>query len=309
MNKKIAALFSVVIIIAFMGYILIDSLKSGSEPAETPLPGEGMPEDMWQPAKEIKIDDGRLSSVACGSDASVYLGGDSFIICLNPDFTRKWKLLTGSPVTALAVSGDTVYAASEEIITLAGTDGRLLTEWGPYETNSIITSVSCSRKYVGFADAGSKRIFILDKTGAVHSMVGQSENNFIIPSPYFDVALTDDQTFLAANTGMRRIETWSTEGKLLSYFGEPGSAPGAFCGCCNPAHFTLIPGGLVTAEKGINRIKILSSDGSFNEFVTSRNKFTASLPLDIATLDGKTLFAANPGDSKLYIFIRKNDTK
>ena len=67
--------------------------------------------------------------------------------------------------------------------------------------------------------------------------------------------------FYVANTGHRRIETRSLDGELISYFGEPGMAPGAFCGCCNPAHFIVIPDGFITAEKGINRIKILGQEG------------------------------------------------
>ena len=88
-------------------------------------------------------------------------------------------------------------------------------------------------------------------------------------------------------------------------FGEPGMAPGAFCGCCNPAHFIVTPNGFITSEKGINRIKILGKSGEFIEFVTSRNKFVPSIPLDLASADGNILYAANPADSKLYVFRRK----
>ena len=92
---------------------------------------------------------------------------------------------------------------------------------------------------------------------------------------------------------------------MTSSFGEPGMAPGAFCGCCNPAHFVITPDGFITAEKGINRIKVLDRKGDFVEFVSSENKFVPSIPLDLASADGKTLYAANPADSKLYVFSRK----
>ncbi len=84
-----------------------------------------------------------------------------------------------------------------------------------------------------------------------------------------------------------------------------GHAPGAFCGCCNPAHFAVIPQGFVTAEKGINRIKILDQNGDFVEFVSSQNNFTQSIPLDVASSDGKIIYAANSADNTLYIFKRK----
>ena len=135
-------------------------------------------------------------------------------------------------------------------------------------------------------------------------MIGQSDNNFVIPSPYFDVDL-DNNLLYAANTGYRRVETWSLDGRKLSEFGEAGTAPGAFCGCCNPAHFSSIPQGFVTAEKGINRIQILDREGNFIEFVSSHNSFSQSVPLDVASADGVTIFAANSDDNNLYLFKRK----
>jgi ABC-type nitrate/sulfonate/bicarbonate transport system substrate-binding protein len=66
----------------------------------------------------------------------------------------------------------------------------------------------------------------------------------------------------------------------------------------------LIPDGFVTAEKGINRIKILNKKGEFVEFVNSHNNFIKSVPLDLASVDGKTIYAAYPAESKLYVFNR-----
>ena len=218
---------------------------------------------------------------------------------------KVWTLKTPYPVTSLSNSGDTIYASTVELILVIGTDGKLKDEWGPFEDKSYITSVASDRKRVAYADAGNKMIVILDKEGRVEKIIGQNDGQFILPSPYFDVAIDAPGNLLVANTGHRRIETRSPEGRLISSFGEPGMAPGAFCGCCNPAHFIVTPTGFVTSEKGINRIKILGKDGEFIEFVSSENKFVASVPLDLASVDGSIIYAANPYDSKLYSFIRK----
>jgi hypothetical protein len=68
----------------------------------------------------------------------------------------------------------------------------------------------------------------------------------------------------------------------------------------------MIPQGYITAEKGLNRIKILDQKGEFVEWVSANNDFMASIPLDISSPDGKTIYAANPADSKLIVFKRKN---
>ena len=308
MRKKVIAALSLVVILSFIGYIIYDTIATDSVSATENESIKGTaPEDQWEISKELLPEEGPLLSVAVSENGQIYLGGDYYLSCYNEDFSRLWSTATPGKITAISVNGDTIFAASVETILLYGTDGKLISEWGPYEAKSIITSLSSDKKSVVFADAGTKRVFILKKDGEVVAMMGHGDDKFIIPSPYFDVALGDGNTLYAANTGHRRIETWTTDGKLQGYFGEPGTAPGAFCGCCNPAHFTVVPQGFITAEKGINRIKILDKNGEFTEFVSSANSFKSSVPLDIASSDGLIIYAANPDDSKLYVFRRKND--
>lgn len=306
MNKKTAAFVSVAIILVFIIYMVYDTVKAPDvSKEESQVADTTLPDDAWKIAKESSVENGKLKAVACSGSGLLYLGGDSFVSCYDSIFNRIWNLKTDSSITALSVCGDTIFAATSNQILVLSKSGKLLNEWGPYEDNSIITSVSSNKKYVAVADAGNKTVFILDKGGEVKKMVGQNDKQFIIPSPYFDVALDNKDILYTANTGLHRIETRTIDGTVISFFGEPGTAPEYFCGCCAPPHFIIIPEGFVTAEKGINRIKILNRKGEFVEFVNSKNNFIKSVPLDLASSDGKTIYAANPADSKLYIFTRK----
>jgi hypothetical protein len=304
MNKKLTAFLALIIILAFIGYIIYDASTGSDKSDNSGIVPDTVYDESWSVDRTYHVSDGELYSVAVSPDGMIYLGGDSFVKAVNNDLSDKWKLKTSRKITAISVSGDTVFAATTETVLLISTSGKLITEWGPYEDNSIITSVYSGNRFLVFADAGNKRVYILKKNGELHSMLGQTEEEFVVPSPYFDVALSDDLLFVA-NTGHRRMESWTTDGKKLSQFGEPGTAPGAFCGCCNPSHFAVIPQGFVTAEKGINRIKILDRNGNFVEFVSSQNDFIPSIPLDVASADGKTIYAANSVNSTLYMFKHK----
>jgi hypothetical protein len=304
MNKKLTALLSLIVILAFIVYIIFDATKSSDKKDTSSTANETLYNDSWTVDRTFHVTQGELTSVAASQDGIIYLGGDSFVKSVNADLSELWNLKTELKITSLSVSNDTIFASTAETILLISKSGRLITEWGPYEANSMITSVSADKRLVAFADAGNKLIFILKKNGELHSMIGQAEDKFVIPSSYFDVVLSDNQLF-AANTGNRRVETWTTDGKKLSQFGQPGTAPNAFCGCCNPAHFAVIPQGFVTAEKGINRLKILDPEGTYTEFVSSQNSFVPSVPLDVASVDGKTIYAANIADNTLYIFKHK----
>lgn len=306
MNKKRATFSIVLVVLIFLSFIIYDVAFKSEESAPEPivLDDNGV-QDMWEVANTFDCGAGKLKAVSVSASGNIYLAGESFISAYSADLKPLWEIRTDNPVTALSVSGDTVYAATQDIIMVYDLKGVFVTEWGPFGDKAIITSVASNKSYVVYADAGNKIIFILDKKGEVKFMAGQTGEPFIVPSPYFDVAITEDNKLFVANTGHRRIETRSITGSLSGFFGEPGTAPGAFCGCCNPAHFALIPGGFVTAEKGINRIKLLNAKGDFTEFVSSVNKFVAPLPLDIASADGITIYGANTADNKLYVFKRK----
>jgi len=304
-KKKILALFSLVIILVFIGYIVYDTVKRDRKPAETVTGiNDTVPGDKWQISTVIDVQEG-LKAVTATAEGNIYAGGESFIVSYDSQLNKLWQIETPTRITALTMNGDTLFAASEEVIYLISPGGEILSEWGPYEANCLITSASANKDYLAIADAGNKIVFIIKKDGEVHAMIGHFGEKLLIPSPYFDVYLTENNRLYMAHTGKFRIETWTTDGLFVSSFGEPGSGPEAFCGCCNPAHFTVVPQGFVTAEKGINRIKILGAIGGFVEYVSSVNDFVASTPLDVASADGKIIYGANPADSKLYVFERK----
>jgi hypothetical protein len=306
MNRKVVTVLSVFIILLFIGYIVFDTARPSVQ-TKNETSAQKAPEvpDAWKISKEIKPGGDSLKAVTVTISGKVYVGGNSFVSCYDKDLNLLWNVKTPAAVTALSNYGDSVFAATTNQILVMDPGGKILNEWGPFEDRCLITSVNANKKFVAFADAGNKSVFILDKGGEVKKIIGQNDKQFIIPSPFFDVALDYNNNLFVANTGHHRIETRSIDGVVKSFFGEPGLAPEYFCGCCAPAHFALVPQGFVTAEKGINRIKILNMKGEFVEYVNSKNSFIKSVPLDLASADGITIYAVYPGDSKLYVFNRK----
>lgn len=307
MNTKTAGYISLVIILVFISFIVYDSVSKQDLPAViTNEYKKELPEaEKWNLHDSLFSVYGDLKAVAVFGNNNLLLGGDSFVACYDEKHIVKWFVNTPVPVTSLCSSSDTVFASTRETLLLVKA-GKIINEYGPYDEGSIITGTAANGRYIALADAANKLVFIIRKSGELKSIIGQAGKRFIIPSPYFDVALTADNRLIAANTGERKIEFRTLDDELTGLFGESGTAPGAFCGCCNPAHFAVCRDGIVTAEKGINRIKMLSTSGQFTGFVSSVNNFRASIPLDVAiSEDGRTVFAANPVNSQLYIFEKK----
>jgi hypothetical protein len=305
MNKKAVSIIAVLIIVVFIGYIIVDTASPEKEKKTEKSEEIRFNPDKWIVSKIFDPGNGPLKAVTVSKDGKLFLGGDAWVACFDENMKLLWNVVTPKPVTSLAVSGDTLFASTVETILLISFKGVIKDEWGPYEDNSIITSTSANNSFVAYADAGNKIVIILNKKGELKTIIGKSGEPFIVPSPYFDVALDQDNTLFVANTGNRRIEKRTLNGELINFFGLPGTAPEAYSGCCNPAHFVLTKDGFITAEKGINRIKVITNEGKFVEFVSSENKFTPSIPLDLATVDGNIIFAANPADGKIYVFKRK----
>ncbi len=306
MNKRWTTITIILLILVFTGFVVVDSaLKKNAVNVNIPVASNKFIPDRWIIINAFNSLHRNLSSVTIAASSLIVTGGDSSVNCYDTDLKPLWKYSAESPVTSLASYGDRIYAAAGTTILVIDLKGRKTDEWNLLRENTYITSLAANKYNVACADAANKIVIVLDHNGVVRHVVGESGREFIIPSYYFDLALSNDNILYIANTGKKRIERRKIDGTLIDFLGESGTGPEGFCGCCNPAHFSVFPGGFVTAEKGINRLKIIGENGEFIEFVSSTNKFKPSVPLDVISSDGQLIYAANPSDGKLYVFKRK----
>ena len=168
MNKKFASVFSVLILVVFIGYIIFDTSRPAGieKKAVTKTLADTLPEK-WTISDELQVTEGSLSAVTISPSGKIYVGGDSFVSCYESDLTRLWSIKTPYAVTSLSNSGDTIFASTVDVILIIGINGKLEDEWGPFEDKSFITSVTSDKTRVAYADAGNKMIVILDKQGRV----------------------------------------------------------------------------------------------------------------------------------------------
>lgn len=307
MNRIWSTIFIIVLLLAFIGYIIFDLvLKSPVKQVTSEGDTITSVNDNWDIEKIFNPGHQGLCAVAVSESGNIILGGKSFLSCYDSSYNLIWEFKPDSEIVAIASFSGKTFAASGSTVLIFNDKGLKVNEIGSFNENAIITSLSVNSKYVAIADADSKSIYIADHQGELKYLINNPDEPFIIPSPYFDVALGESDTIYIANTGKRRIEKRKTDGALLAWYGEGGMAPEFFSGCCNPAHIALSGQGFVTAEKGINRIKILDREGKYIEMVSSENNFLAPLPLDIAvSSDCSIIYGAYKGDSKLYVFKRK----
>ena len=81
-------------------------------------------------------------------------------------------------------------------------------------------------------------------------------------------------------------------------WGNESFEDNGFSGCCNPAHFDILPNGsFVTYEKGIDKIKLFDPTGSFICFVAGTGSFKGNADSLIGSVNlVKDIAAASDGN-------------
>ena len=209
-------------------------------------------------------------ALAVDSRGALYVGGDRAVRVFWRDGSLLGEIATGGEPTALTVAQDgKVYVCVQDHVEVYDAGGRKLASWESLGGRAVLTSIAVSGDEVFVADAGDRVVVRYDSSGRVVGRIGRkdAERNipgFVVPSPYFDLAVAKDGLLRVANPGRRRIEAYTKEGDFEFAWGRSSVEIDGFCGCCNPVNFAVLPeGGFVTVEKGLVRVKVYDSQGRF----------------------------------------------
>lgn len=191
---------------------------------------------------------------------------------------EKQTLPMPGKVTALEAQGKRLFVALKSYVQLWEQKGvsQILPDLGE---QAYITSMTKAGEDLYIADAGRRKVLRYRGDDLVWEL-----DDFLVPSPYFDVAFHDGLLWVA-NTGKHTLEAYDSAGEQKQSFGSTGMKLDQFCGCCNPCHFLMLSDGrFVTAEKGLHRVKVLKPDGSLDGAVAGAEHFGISVnkPLPIS---------------------------
>lgn len=189
----------------------------------------------------------------------------------------KETKMEASP-TAIAVD-DLVWLGMKNQVVCLNFDGQEVERWENYGDRSVITSLAVSPDFVFVADAGNRLVYQCKKNGELVRQIGEKDEQkavpgFVVPSPYFDIALSEEGYLWAVNPGRHSLENFNAEGALRTSWTSSSVKTEGFSGCCNPAHMTMMSeNAFVTSEKGIVRVKIYDQHGKYQGVVAAPNQF------------------------------------
>ncbi|MCP4642071.1 MAG: hypothetical protein GY851_16630, partial [bacterium] len=208
-----------------------------------------------------------VSALAVADDGTVFVAGVGAVAVLNAQKTEAARIAIEGTPTCMAVSleGDLLLGMTDHIVRVSQ-DGGVKATWDRPNERALITSIVADADSVYVADAGNRVVLRYDHEGVIQTRLGQKDAardipGFVIPSPYFDVAFDNTGAFWVVNPGRHGLEQYRADGALVSAWYNPSMKVDGFCGCCNPSHVAFMSDGtLVTAEKGITRVKIYAVD-------------------------------------------------
>ena len=155
-----------------------------------------------------------------------------------------------------------------------------------------------------------------------HRDADRNIDGFVIPSPYFDLAVAADGLLRVVNPGKHLIEAYTFAGDLEFSWGKFSSKLDGFTGCCNPVNIAILPdGNFVTCEKGLVRVKVYDSDGEIMGAVAGPEELVeggvvriCTLPeecqsggFDVAVDSKGRVFVLDTVKNVIRVFVRKQD--
>lgn len=276
MKQKLFIVLAIVLLLVAISYMAWDLFYSSSEnsnPYKFDLESLRKADTMSAPYSEkllIASAMSEITAVTCDKEGRIYVAGkDSLQVFGMNGKLQKTILLQGSASCMSISENGNLLIGMQDHLEIYDLNGERLKKWPSISPDTYISSVGSMNNDIYIADAGVKIVYRYTEDGKLINKIGQKDPatsvpGFVIPSPYFDLAPDKDGNLWVVNPGLHQFEKFSPDGKLLSTWGNAGMDIRSFCGCCNPSHMAILPGGgFVTSEKAIERVKIYDASGNF----------------------------------------------
>jgi hypothetical protein len=218
-------------------------------------------------------------AIAADKKGVVYVAGDNAIRAFDDKGTKLDEIKLKTEPRCIAITNEentqTIYIGLKDHVEIYK-DGELFKAWPNLGDKAVLTSIAVSGENVFVADAGNRIVIRYDRDGKIINKIGEKDDSknipgFVIPSPYFDLAVGRDGLLRVVNPGKQKIEAYTFTGDLEFSWGEYSNKVEGFCGCCNPVNFAILYGNdpsgdndsFITCEKGLTRVKVYDNEGKF----------------------------------------------
>jgi hypothetical protein len=253
--------------------------------------------------------------VAVDAEDRLYVAGEGSVSIYNRDLVFTTSVVTGKDARCIAVSQDgRIYLGVEGHVEIWTKEGKQIGTLDTVRGSSVITSIALSGTSIYVADAGNKLVYRYDRHGRFMNEIGRKDpskgiRGFIIPSHYFDLLIGRQGELWVVNPGRHSLEAYDDAGNMKSTWERTSMTLEGFCGCCNPSNIAMLTdGSFVTAEKGIERVKVHSPSGDFKCVVAPPGMFEEGTKgIDLAVDSNDRIYVLDPVKKVVRVFRLKDN--
>ncbi|MGD9126597.1 MAG: hypothetical protein PVH19_04385, partial [Planctomycetia bacterium] len=223
----------------------------------------------WKQVRQFPAGLEEPVAIAVDAKGDLYLAGKKSIRKLSPDGELVRTIeLKFSPSCLTVDAKGTLFAASKDQVWKVAGEKTVASR--PIK-DAVLTGIAATEDHLFVADAGNRCVWQLKRPLTDKSEVKPfTKTPFVIPSPYFDLALGPDGLLRIVDPGRHRIKHYTQKGhhETPLDWGRAGFKLDQFPTCCNPAHIGILSdGSVVTVEKKIPRVKVYTLDGKLQSVV------------------------------------------
>lgn len=242
-------------------------------------------------------------AIAVDTKGDLYLAGKKSIRQLSPEGKlRRTLALKFSPSCLTIDTKGTIFAASKDQVWQIV--GKKTVSSKPIK-GAMLTGIVATEDHVFVADAGNRTVWRLKRplSDADNKPERLTKTPFVVPSPYFDLALGHDGLLRVVDPGRHRIKHYTEDGhhETPLDWGRAGFKLDQFPTCCNPAHIAVLSdGAVVTVEKKIPRVKVYGLDGKLRSVVVDPKRLIGKRNFDTTAARLVVDVAIGPND-EIYL--------
>ena len=165
----------------------------------------------WEQKATFETHAGECRAVAVGPDDRIYVAGETALYVFDRNGAAGRHIPVNSRPHCLCVGGANhaapgrIYLGLKDHVELLEADGRSAGAWESLGSKAVLTSIALGRNEVFVADAGSQMVYRYDTSGKQLGRIGErdshSSGGFVVPSPYFDVAVSSEGFLYIVNPG------------------------------------------------------------------------------------------------------------
>ncbi len=317
MRKKLTIVLALALLLAVMAFMLWDLFFNNPDGNSNPYAYDlksfktgDTTLIMYAEAQHFNTGLKVAHGIAIDRADRIYVCGENSVEVFDSSGNRVTRFPISGTAHCIAVDEKfRIYLGMQDHVEIYQIDGRQIKKWKSFGSQSTITSIAVANNAVFIADAGRKVVYHCDYEGNILKKIGEKDPartipGFVIPSPYFDLNIGINGELWVVNPGRHRFEKYNSDGDLTSSWGVASMMMEGFCGCCNPSNFVILSdGSFVTAEKGIERVKVYDPNGNFRWVVAGSDAFIEGTQgIDLARDSKDRIILLDPEKNQIRIF-------